>query len=112
MTEITSESTKAQALSWRNPAIRSAVFQIATLVLLALGAYYIIQNTVANLDKRGIASGFSFLIVESGFAISEVMPVPQLEPGFVTFMGSIAPRQRRPSPTRRRRNRDSGRRRR
>ncbi len=90
MTEITSESTKAQALSWRNPAIRSAVYQIATLVLLALGAYYIIQNTVANLDKRGIASGFSFLIVESGFAISEVMPVPQLEPGFVTFMGSIA----------------------
>ena len=89
MTELTQEPGKAKLISWRNPAVRSVVYQIITLGLVALGAYTIFQNTVANLTKRGIASGFSFLEVESGFAISEVMPVPMLEPGFVSFISSI-----------------------
>lgn len=90
MTEISSEQTKAHQLSWRNPVVRSAVFQFVTVVLVGLGFYTIFQNTAANLTKRGISSGFSFLEVESGFAISEVMPIPQMEPGFVAFMCSIA----------------------
>ncbi len=89
MTEIGWKQTKAHQLSWRNPVVRSAVFQVTTLVLVGLGFYAIFQNTVANLTKRGITSGFSFLKIESGFAISEAMPVPMLEPGFVAFISSI-----------------------
>lgn len=90
MTEFSTEPAKTHTFSWRNPAVRSTVYQIVTVVLVALAFYTVFQNTVFNLAKRGISSGFSFLGVESGFAISEVMPIPQLEPGFVTFMCSIA----------------------
>ncbi|MCZ6532129.1 MAG: ABC transporter permease subunit [SAR324 cluster bacterium] len=89
MTELTQEQGKVQLISWRNPAVRSVVYQIVSVVLVGFAAYTIFQNTVANLTKRGIASGFSFLNIESGFAISEVMPVPMLEPGFVSFISSI-----------------------
>lgn len=90
MTEISTAQPKAHTLSWRNPAVRSAIYQIVAVALVVLAFYSIFQNTVYNLTKRGIASGFSFLGIESGFEISEVMPIPQLEPGFVTFMCSIA----------------------
>ena len=60
---------KSTVPAWRNPRVRSAVFQ-----LLALGAvfgvgYILFQNTLTNMEKRGITTGFAFLSSESGFGI-------------------------------------------
>lgn len=48
---------------------RATVFQL--LLVLALGsfAYYLFDNTLTNLDQRGISTGFGFLSNEAGFGI-------------------------------------------
>jgi general L-amino acid transport system permease protein len=56
---------------WNNPAVRSAVWQAAVVVLLLLAAWEIVQNVAANLKKQNIASGFDFLSRTSGFDISQ-----------------------------------------
>ncbi|MBX6321181.1 MAG: amino acid ABC transporter permease [Rhodospirillaceae bacterium] len=48
---------------------RGLVFQLVVLVAVAALIAFIVDNTVANLHKRGIASGFSFLWATSGFDI-------------------------------------------
>jgi general L-amino acid transport system permease protein len=58
---------------WRDPRVRSILFQIVVLVLLALFVSFIIHNTATNLQKRGIASGFDFLWNISGFPISQTL---------------------------------------
>ncbi len=48
---------------------RATIFQL--LLVLALGsfAYYLFDNTLTNLDQRGISTGFGFLSNEAGFGI-------------------------------------------
>lgn len=60
-----------QRLSWRNPSVRSAVYQGLLLALVAAAAWYLLSNTLANLAQRNISSGFGFLGREAGFAIGE-----------------------------------------
>src|ERR1700720_3321919 len=56
---------------WRNPAIRGIVFQVLFVpAVLALGAF-LVHNTVVNLRRQDIASGFSFLDREAAFGIGE-----------------------------------------
>src|SRR5205814_8826740 len=56
---------------WRNPAIRGIVFQVLFVAaVLALGAF-LIHNTVVNLRRQNIASGFGFLDREAAFGIGE-----------------------------------------
>lgn len=56
---------------WNDPAIRAVLYQIMVLgAVIALFAY-LIKNTVENLARQKIASGFGFLGREAGFAISE-----------------------------------------
>ncbi|MBM4309109.1 MAG: ABC transporter permease subunit, partial [Deltaproteobacteria bacterium] len=42
-----------------------------TFVMVGLLAYYLVSNTLINLEKQKIASGFSFLHKESSFEIGE-----------------------------------------
>jgi general L-amino acid transport system permease protein len=58
-------------LSWNDPTVRAVVYQIIALGLVAFGAWYLISNTLHNLETRKIASGFGFLTQEAGFAIGE-----------------------------------------
>ncbi len=74
----------------RNPAVRAVFYQALVLGGCVAGFLYIFKNTLTNLHDRGIASGFGFLGNESGFAISEVLPVPLLEGGFLYFLGTVA----------------------
>jgi general L-amino acid transport system permease protein len=74
----------------RNPAVRAAFYQVAVLIACAAGFLYIFDNTLTNLRERGIASGFGFLRNEAGFAISEALPVPLLQGGFLYFLGTAA----------------------
>ncbi|MDA0145755.1 ABC transporter permease subunit [Vibrio toranzoniae] len=52
-----------------NPTFRSVVFQVLAVGALAALIYTIVNNTLTNLDARGIATGFDFLSQEAGFGI-------------------------------------------
>src|SRR6201982_2590729 len=61
----------ARSSPWRNPAIRGIVFQaLFVAAVLALGAF-LVHNTVVNLRRQNIASGFGFLDREAAFGIGE-----------------------------------------
>src|SRR5258708_38768949 len=56
---------------WNNPVIRSIAYQIVLVGgVVALGAY-LVHNTLVNLDRQGIATGFGFLDREAAFEIAE-----------------------------------------
>ena len=55
---------------WRDPRVRAIVYQILTLVAVMAFAAYIIHNTIDNLDRHGIASGFGFLNAARGISAS------------------------------------------
>jgi general L-amino acid transport system permease protein len=56
---------------WLNPKVRAILFQFMTFIVVGLLAYYLISNTLINLKKQNIATGFSFLHKESSFEIGE-----------------------------------------
>src|SRR5438270_12589338 len=61
----------ARPSPWRDPAIRGIVFQVLFVAaVLALGAF-LVHNTVVNLRRQNIASGFGFLDREAAFGIGE-----------------------------------------
>lgn len=56
---------------WLDPKKRAILYQAAVLGMVGLLAYYLISNTLANLEKQSIATGFGFLNKESSFEIGE-----------------------------------------
>ncbi|MFZ0614189.1 MAG: amino acid ABC transporter permease [Desulfobacterales bacterium] len=56
---------------WYDPRIRAAIFQIGVLAMVGLLAYYLVSNTLANLERQAIATGFGFLEKQSSFEIGE-----------------------------------------
>jgi general L-amino acid transport system permease protein len=58
---------------WRDPRVRAIVYQILTLVGVVAFAAYIVHNTIDNLSRQGIASGFGFLRQPAGFAIPQAL---------------------------------------
>jgi general L-amino acid transport system permease protein len=56
---------------WYDPGKRSILYQVATLGFVALLSYYLISNTLANLERQSIATGFKFLEKEASFEIGE-----------------------------------------
>jgi general L-amino acid transport system permease protein len=58
-------------LSWSNPRVRGIAYQVLVVgaVLVLLG--YLVSNTLENLARQGIATGFAFLDREAAFAIGE-----------------------------------------
>ena len=55
---------------WNDPRIRAIFFQAVVLGAVLLGGAYLVNNTLANLERQGIASGFGFLNTTAGFSIS------------------------------------------
>ncbi|MCR9087442.1 MAG: ABC transporter permease subunit [Rhodobacteraceae bacterium] len=55
---------------WTRSRIRSALIQVGFVALLALLIQFLLANTMANLDRQGIASGFGFLENRAGFDIA------------------------------------------
>jgi general L-amino acid transport system permease protein len=53
-----------------NEHVRAVLYQVLTAVTVVLVAWYLIHNTMANLDERGMSVGFDFLDVAAGFGIS------------------------------------------
>ena len=56
---------------WNDPVYRALFFQAVVLAgVVALGVF-LVNNTLDNLEKQGIASGFGFLERTAGFSIGE-----------------------------------------
>ncbi len=56
---------------YNDPKKRSILFQVATILLVGLVAFYLISNTLTNIEKQSIATGFGFLQKEAAFEIGE-----------------------------------------
>jgi len=56
---------------WLDPRKRAIIYQIVVFCVVGLVAYYLVSNTIANLKKQSIATGFGFLTKESSFEIGE-----------------------------------------
>ena len=54
-----------------DPAKRSLLYQAGVLFAVAVLAYYLVSNTLSNLERQSIAAGFGFLQKESSFEIGE-----------------------------------------
>lgn len=56
---------------WGSTRVRGLMYQVLVVTgVVALGGW-LVHNTLVNLEIRGIATGFSFLLREAGFGISE-----------------------------------------
>ena len=62
---------RAKVAPWNDPVIRGWVFQIVVIGLVALLAWFLVSNTVENLQRQKIASGFDYLSHEAGFEIGD-----------------------------------------
>jgi len=49
------------------------LYQLLALALLGLGLWYLAHNTQANMQARGIQSGFDFLGASAGFDVGETL---------------------------------------
>jgi len=58
-------------MGWRSARGKRIAYQAAALAGALLVAWFLISNTMANLEERRIASGFGFLNREAGFEIGE-----------------------------------------
>jgi general L-amino acid transport system permease protein len=56
---------------WLDPKKRAIIFQVVVFAMVGVLAYYLVSNTLLNLKKQSIATGFSFLHKESAFEIGE-----------------------------------------
>jgi len=81
---------KRRDWSWRSQAFRGLVYQVVALIVIALGVWYLVHNTLANMQARGIQSGFDFLGQPAGFDIGEtVVPYDALDPYWKAFLIGI-----------------------
>jgi general L-amino acid transport system permease protein len=53
-----------------DPKVRGIFFQVVLMALLAFGLWWIVGNTIENLHRSHIATGFGFLRGRAGFDIS------------------------------------------
>jgi general L-amino acid transport system permease protein len=56
----------------RDPRTRGLIIQIVMIIAILAFAAWLINNTVANLTRSNIASGFGFLSTRAGFDIGQV----------------------------------------
>ncbi len=81
---------KRRDWSWRSQAFRGLIYQVLAVTLIGLGVWYLAHNTLANMEARGIQSGFDFLLQPAGFDIGEsVIPYDALDPYWSAFLVGI-----------------------
>lgn len=67
----TSDTKKRASSLINDPKVRGIFYQALTLALLVLFVWTVTQNTIHNLQKANIASGFGFLQGRAGFDIGQ-----------------------------------------
>src|SRR5918994_2343307 len=66
-------TARASPALWRDPRVRAIAYQVLTLLGVVLFFGYIVHNTIENLERQGIASGFGFLEKPAGFGIPQTL---------------------------------------
>jgi len=64
-------STPSRPALWRNPAVRGVFYQALFVAAVAALGAFLVHNTLVNLRRQNIASGFGFLDREAAFGIGE-----------------------------------------
>jgi general L-amino acid transport system permease protein len=78
---------KRRDWSWRSQAFRGVIYQIMAVLGVALGVWYLAHNTLANMQARGIQSGFGFMLQPAGFDIGEsLIKYDALDPYWNAFL--------------------------
>ncbi|HER27123.1 MAG TPA: amino acid ABC transporter permease, partial [Rhodospirillales bacterium] len=54
---------------WNDPVYRALFFQVLVLGIVVYLGYVLVSNTLYNLERQGIASGFGFMSSTAGFSI-------------------------------------------
>jgi general L-amino acid transport system permease protein len=73
---VFSAGVSKQALLW----------QVIFVVVLSLGAAWMLRNAFDNLQSRGVAAGFGFLWAETSLPLSETVPIPVFKDGATTAL--------------------------
>jgi general L-amino acid transport system permease protein len=60
---------------WNDPKIRSTAVQVIMLLVVGFFVYEIVDNTITNLTKRNISTGFAFLNKSAGFDLIQSLVV-------------------------------------
>jgi general L-amino acid transport system permease protein len=53
--------------------VRAVIYQIVAIALVIFAGWYLVSNTLDNLERQHISTGFDFLNLEASFGISESM---------------------------------------
>ena len=53
--------------------VRAVLYQIIAIGLIVLAGWYLVSNTLYNLEQQNISTGYGFLDLEASFEISESM---------------------------------------
>jgi general L-amino acid transport system permease protein len=70
-TDTATASRPTRPLPWHDPHIRGIAYQILFVAAVAAFGAFLIHNTLVNLRRQNIASGFGFLDREAAFGIGE-----------------------------------------
>jgi general L-amino acid transport system permease protein len=71
--EAIGSTARVKVAPWNDPVIRGWVFQIVVVGLVGALFWFLISNTIDNLQRQKIASGFHYLEREAGFEIGDTM---------------------------------------
>jgi len=63
--------TPGKPAPWNDPKIRALVFQALLIGVVVMFGFYLINNTLHNMEQRGISTGFAFLDNEAGFGVTQ-----------------------------------------
>jgi general L-amino acid transport system permease protein len=75
---------------WNDPRYRAVFFQVLVLSGIIVACVFLVNNTIANLARQGIASGFDFLGKTAGFSISmTLIEYSEENTYFRTFVVSV-----------------------
>lgn len=68
---MTNTTAEEKVPFWLDPDKRAIFYQILTFLMVGLLAFYLVDNTLTNLEKQNISSGFDFMSKEASFEIGE-----------------------------------------
>jgi general L-amino acid transport system permease protein len=69
--DVVQSVTPSRGSLFYDPKVRGIFFQIVVFILLFAFVYWIVGNTIDNLKRSNVSSGFGFLSGRSGFDISD-----------------------------------------
>ncbi|KEQ19011.1 amino acid ABC transporter permease [Endozoicomonas numazuensis] len=58
---------------WRDPVWRAIFFQVLLILAVVAMVGWVVNNTLSNLEQRGISTGFDFLSQSAGFGIIQTL---------------------------------------